>query len=677
MPNLPRKLLARCPAGNLLLPVLLLSATEPAAGESFHSIDPIGKLARVFNRELVGIEDRISWLEQRLSKIAPHHEHAMRVALGVRCGRINESDPDPSVTIDLGAVHPLDEIFLIPTQREYLEDPGLFPKKFTIECSTEEDFSRRTVLFTSGSRIFPIPDGKPVRFTGSGNDARFVRITVHQGHHKGMRDVFGLSELIAVSAGDPVSFGATVSTVGALNVTGIWFPEALTDGHTPLGIWHNGTSGTSRGDSITTNGTSDEPVFWILELEEEKPVDRVVLFPYQLTELLESCVLPESFTLHATGASGGEETLVYRWETPLSGANRMTPLVIPMNGRPIKHLRFTGTRPWQMGDLQVHAVSEIEVWSRGENVALGRNVLRLQADGSRTSIATLTDGYSNGRQIIPVAAWLNQLHERWRLEQELAILRPLGRQMAGKSEIKATWGSAAMLAFSFLIPVFIVERRRVQSRKQLDQLRRRIASDLHDDIGSNLGSISLIARTARKDLVRLKGPEEVADDLGEVESIARESSLAMRDIVWLLERREDSIGDLVKRMRETAGRLLREIDYTIDCESNKTAAKLSLDAKRHLFLFYKEAIHNILKHSRSNRVAIRLWDDHDKLALEIADNGIGLPLGPDQRPANVRKLTDRARVLEANLNIQSSKDEGTRIRLIVKRSQLIATPSLS
>ena len=234
-----------------------------------------------------------------------------------------------------------------------------------------------------------------------------------------------------------------------------------------------------------------------------------------------------------------------------------------------------------------------------------------------------------------------------------------------------------ILGLTFLIPVFIVERRRLMSKDQLDQIRKRIASDLHDDIGSNLGSISLIARTARKDLVRLEGPEEIAEDLGEMETIARESSLAMRDIVWLLERRQDSIGDLVQRMRDTANRLLREISFTIDCESNKTAAKLSLDAKRHLFLFYKEAIHNILKHSQANRVSIRLWDEDDKLALEILDNGVGLPMTNDSKPACVSKLQDRARILDGQLQIASSKETGTTIRLIVKRSHLSLHPTLS
>jgi signal transduction histidine kinase len=310
------------------------------------------------------------------------------------------------------------------------------------------------------------------------------------------------------------------------------------------------------------------------------------------------------------------------------------------------------------------------------NISQGRGITRL-FNGEHAEVSTLTDGLSSERRIIPVGVWLKQLRERSLTERELASLRVYQQQLASDSELNATWGSAIILGLTFLIPVFIVERRRLMSREQLDGIRKRIASDLHDDIGSNLGSISLIARTARKDLVRLQGPEEIAGDLTEVETIARESSLAMRDIVWLLERRQDSIGDLVVRMRETAGRLLREVEYTLECNTHKTASKLSLDAKRHLFLFYKEAIHNILKHSKANRVSIRLWDEENKLALEITDNGVGLPTADRKGPVAVNKLQDRARLLDGLLQIVSAAGNGTCIRLFVKRSHLIQSPTPS
>ena len=652
-----------------------LSVGNSEAASPAQMANPISKIARIFDSQLVKTEDRVSWLDSRVSTFAQHREHAMKVGLGFRGSRGKSGGADPSVTLDLGSAFPISTIFLVPAQREFLEDPGIFPKRFTLELSNREDFAQRTVLYTSGSLSHFSPDGNPVPFTAR-DTARYVRLTVHEGHNKGVIDLFGLSEIVVISNSEPVSFGASVTSVGGLDAPGIWYPAALTDGRTPLGVWQNGVKpGRNAGDSVTV-AENDESVSWSVQLGDAAPLDRLVLFPYQLSKSFESSIFPESLAIHVQTGDNPDEELVYEWSNPLPGASSMTPLVIPLGGKSAKSIRITGVHPYLIGDEKIQALSEIEVWSKGKNIASGLPVSR--TPGAETaSTGFLTDGFSSEKQIIPVFVWLEQLYERGRIERELAALRPVHRQLASESELNATWGSAVILGLTFLIPVFIVERRRLMTRDQLDQLRKRIASDLHDDIGSNLGSISLIARTARKDLVRLHGPEEVAEDLGEVESIARESSLAMRDIVWLLERRQDSIGDLVQRMRETAGRLLREINFTLECESNKTAAKLSLDAKRHLFLFYKEAIHNVLKHSHANRVSIRLWDEDDKLALEILDNGIGLPLDEQQSPAAVRKLEDRARVLEGLLQVASSKENGTQIRLFVKRSHLTAHPALS
>lgn len=636
--------------------------------------NPIARIARIFDPQLVKVEDRVSWLDSKISTYSQHCEYPLKVGLGYRGGRSNPGAPDPTVTLDLGAEYPLESIFLVPAQREFLEDSGIFPKRFTLELSNRADFAQRTILFTSGNVPYPQPNGVPVMFKAR-DTARYVRLTVQEGHNKGTSDLFGMSEFMVISKGEPVSFGARVDTVGGLDIPGIWYPEALTDGRTPLGIWQNGGKPNhTPGDAVVVSDPN-ESTSWTIKLEQTSPLDRIVLFPYQVNRSFETSVFPESMTVRLESEDGKDGETVFEWTNPLPGASHMTPLVIPLNGKSAGTVRLTATRPWTMGDRRIHALSEIEIWSHGRNLAKNLPVLR-ENRGMTATIASLTDGYSSEKEIIPVGIWLSQLQERGRIERELASLRPVHRQLASQSELNATWGSAVILGLTFLIPVFIVERRRLMSKEQLDLIRKRIASDLHDDIGSNLGSISLIARTARKDLVRLHGPEEIAEDLGEVETIARESSLAMRDIVWLLERRQDSIGDLVQRMRETANRLLREVSFTVECESTKTASKLSLDAKRHLFLFYKEAIHNVLKHSHANRVSIRLWDEDDKLALEIVDNGVGIPSKDGQTPTTVNKLEDRARVLDGNLQIATSKDSGTRVRLLVKRSHLTTHPAM-
>ncbi len=554
----------------------------------------------------------------------------------------------------------------MPAQREYLEDPGIFPLRFTVDACTEADFSNRTVIFTTGPTNFPNPDGRPIPFRAQETEARYVRLTVHAGHHnKGWKDLFGLSEILVTSGNDVVSFGAQVTTTGALDSGNTWHAAALTDGRMPHGIWQCGVQSPERGDAVIIDQGS--PVIsWTLDLGNSKRVDRLVLFPYQLTSSFESAVLPDRLVIESQRANGATWETITTWSNQPSSSSHLTPLVLPLRGHETRRLRITATRPWELGDLRIQGLSEIEVWSDGTNIAGDLPVFRTR-DRVQERVESLTNGFASEHMIADVAVWLDQLHERLRIENELAAMRPRLHAMAAESELNVTWGSAILISFTFLIPVFLLEHRRVKANRRLDYLRKRIASDLHDDIGSNLGSISLIARTARKDLHKVPSPPpDLERDLDEVESIARESSLAMRDIVWLLERNEDSVGDLLQRMRETSTRLLRDVDYSIECHSSRSAAKLSLDAKRHLFLFFKEAVHNIRKHAGASKVSIRLEDIGDLLALEISDNGIGIPETAKDQPTTARKLKERAEVLGAQLNIESAPNLGTRIRLAIK-----------
>lgn len=635
----------------------------------------------MFNPKLVKVEDRVDFLSRQLITLARHEERFLKTGLGYRGVKIHADDPDPYVVVDLGKEYPIDELFLVPVQGELSGKNSIFPKRFTLEFSNKEDFSEKRILYQSGDHYYPDTDGKPVKFLGQDSSARFIRLTVNQGKLRGSSEIFGLSEIVVISGRYPVSFGCDVSSSGSENVkSSIWYPEALVDGRMPLGIWEGGHLAPlgSRGDLIEVAQLGEE-VMWSISLDEARGLDHVILYPYILRDVMEAGLLPEVLEVQVRNGSEQKFRTVAVWETEMYGMNHEVPLVLSCNGETADEVRIIGSMARQVADKLLYGLSEIEIWSEQENISAGQPVMTF-IDGEGQESKILTDGFTSERAIISVGTWLDQLHERWRVEREIEALLPMKNQMSAESELNATWGSAMMLGLTFLIPVFIVERRRLISRNQVDLLRKRIASDLHDDIGSNLGSISIIARTARKDLERLHGSDEVAEDLGEMESIARESSLAMRDIVWLLERKQDSIGDLVHRMRETASRMLRGIDYSIKCDSSKSASKLSLDAKRHLFLFYKEAIHNVLKHSGASSVSIRLWDDGDKLALEVLDNGKGLPMvmaGGKEQPRRVRKLDERARVLEGKTVFASTPDTGTRILLTVKRSLLISDPATS
>lgn len=646
----------------------------PGAPIELHPEGLLSRVARLLDPNLARMEERVGRLDRSVIQTAGPVELPLKVAMGFRGRRVGPDVPDPVVVLDLGRTVDIDAVALVPAQREFPGDTGMFPKRFTVEAAETSDFAWSHVLHAGKTSHYAGPDGVPAVFR-TRQRARYVRLTVHEGCHADLPDLFALSEMVVISNGDPVSFGAVVSAYGGLEIPGLWGAAALTDGCTPFGFWQEEGPLAMAGGDVVAAGEG-ETATWNLDLTQAADIDRILLFPYRLSRSIGEWVLPNALEVRTAPSPEGPWETALRWTNPVPGDNRTTPMVIPAAGRRMRCIQVVATQPWMVNRKGVHALSEIEVWSKGRNLAAGRTVHRSDG-GGLTEVGSLTDGIGPDSRIVPVAAWLEGLEHRGRVIDELERLRPLHNRLSERSRIHAAWCSAAMIGVALAVPLVMIGRNRLMPRKQLDQLRSRIACDLHDDIGSNLGSISMIARLARRDLARLRGPEEIARDLDEMETIARESSLAMRDIVWLLERHNESVGDLAERMRETAARLLRGIDFDFSCGCSKTASRLTPEAKRHLFLFYKEALHNILKHAGASRVAIHMLDEDDKLVLEIRDNGSGLPPPVANEPEVPRKLADRARALDGKLDLQSTPNAGTTVTLRVKRSHLSPNPILS
>jgi DNA-binding CsgD family transcriptional regulator len=154
-----------------------------------------------------------------------------------------------------------------------------------------------------------------------------------------MLDLFGLSEIAVISGSDPVSFNATVSCGGgSMNVPGIWYPDALTDGRTPLGVWQNGNDPIpSTGNSVAVANAGD-PVSWSIELGGDTPLDRVILFPYQLNKAFESMILSGiRDVIHGTSALSAPIASMI-----LQGFARYGPVkhIDPLTSREEEVLRF-------------------------------------------------------------------------------------------------------------------------------------------------------------------------------------------------------------------------------------------------------------------------------------------------------------------------------------------------
>ena len=140
----------------------------------------------------------------------------------------------------------------------------------------------------------------------------------------------------------------------------------------------------------------------------------------------------------------------------------------------------------------------------------------------------------------------------------------------------------------------------MQQIKKLQIIRNNIASDLHDDIGSTLNSISIYSEVAKQQA----GKEIPALDLIGVNS--RKIIESMSDIVWTINPENDSFEKIIVRMRSFAYQLLKakKVEYTFEVDEKLNSIALPMQVRKNFYLVFKEAITNVVKYSEASRVSI-------------------------------------------------------------------------
>jgi signal transduction histidine kinase len=225
-----------------------------------------------------------------------------------------------------------------------------------------------------------------------------------------------------------------------------------------------------------------------------------------------------------------------------------------------------------------------------------------------------------------------------------------------------TWWFRAGVCGLLLLVAYAFYRSRVRTILEVEGLRLRIARDLHDDIGTNLSAIVLASEMGKRSLKKAATPEAFED----IRTMAMLTQEHMRDIVWMLNPRNDSTPRLLARMKDDAGRLLRPIPHTFSGPPGTLPGEISLAQKRNIFLIYKEALHNILKHSRAKHVDIAVGFEGNILNLSIADDGRGFDPRTVERGNGLDSMTARAAQIQAELRITSRPRGGTTVQLRTK-----------
>jgi signal transduction histidine kinase len=212
----------------------------------------------------------------------------------------------------------------------------------------------------------------------------------------------------------------------------------------------------------------------------------------------------------------------------------------------------------------------------------------------------------------------------------------------------------------------IVARQRVEQQRALEQERARLARDLHDDLGGGLTEISLLGSLAGD---RAIVPEQKAGYLIQMTEKARQLTGALDEIVWAVNPRYDSLASLAGYFSLYAQRFLGLASLTCRLEVADDLPERELDSRmRHsLFLAFKEALNNVVRHAQASEVRVRIAEEDDELIVSVADNGRGLEPGlvTTSGMDGLDNMRARLSALGGRCELQGAPTQGATVRLRV------------
>lgn len=626
-------------------------------------------IARRISSEYREIDDRRRHLESELIHLAqpPRSERSARLGWKM-FGYDDALSVRQWVEIDLGGEHRIDAVVLIPVDAPGSNDsePGIgFPVRFRVEAMNEK--GTLTTVADRTRADFPNPGALPVFFPAGGLDVRRVRVAMSKPWAKNRSRTYALGEILVLKGNRNLATGlrgVTVRSSGSLESGLAWSRENLIDGQSVIG------APTAKSGQPLAHGwesgrfSAAASVAWVqIDLGHVRSIDEVRLVPARLLEYGDSHGYGFPLRLRVEVANNAELSdarVLADWSAQRRGDPGFNPLTLPGAGLPGRFLRVTAEELWQrQSGIYVFALGELQVYQGDKNVALGAPVSANSVTPPlpvNFNPAFLTDGLRGTQKFVELPEWLASLSRRREVLAEIERARAglAARQPALARTI--AWSTAGAMGAVVLGTLAVFYRaRRIQARTVM-ALQRRIAGDLHDEIGSNLASIAMLTELSQRQSAGLP-----AQDIEEIRRLATESAAAMRDIVWLIQPGPHDAPRLADRLRAAAKRLLNGVEWNFQIVGLEQAP--SLDVQRHLLLALKEMLHNVLRHAGAHRVEISLTVCDQRFVLEVRDDGRGGAGTSSGDGHGLMSLRHRAELLGGALHFESRPGKGTQVSL--------------
>ena len=228
-----------------------------------------------------------------------------------------------------------------------------------------------------------------------------------------------------------------------------------------------------------------------------------------------------------------------------------------------------------------------------------------------------------------------------------------------------TWWFYLLVAAAIGGLLYFIYKLRVNRLLAVEKVRRRVARDLHDDMGSTLSTINILSEMARMKI--RNDVDKTSEYIVKISDNSSRMMEAIDDIVWSINPMNDSMQKIMARMREFATSVLEAKDIDIDFKAAGEVNHLTLDmeARRDFFLIFKEAINNAAKYSKCKHLSISIHVAQKRLLLDIMDDGIGFDVNVVDNGNGLINMRKRADSLKGNIVINSNPGMGTQVSLNV------------
>jgi ligand-binding sensor domain-containing protein/signal transduction histidine kinase len=223
------------------------------------------------------------------------------------------------------------------------------------------------------------------------------------------------------------------------------------------------------------------------------------------------------------------------------------------------------------------------------------------------------------------------------------------------------WQTIWFISFCVLFiaaSLYGIYRYRISQLIRLQKVRNGIASDLHDDIGSALTHINILSELSK---TGVDPKSETSLFLNRISEEVTNSGQALDDIVWSINSNNDTMEQMVARMRRYVAEVFEtNIDhFSLEFDDRFAHRRLNMEQRRDFFLLFKELINNIYKHARASKVEIRIWIEKNMLNMYIADNGCGFDNTKETTRNGLKNMQARTEKWNGSFTINTQPGKGT------------------